>query len=82
MLAAIIQNIISAGLAQLRALMLAAMRGDGHRRDVVSPALLAWLSFVRTSCVEWLQHRAISRAELWGLCLPALHAAIGAGDHE
>lgn len=73
----VIQNIISAELTELRGRMLAAMDVAGQRRAVVSLALPAWLSFVRTLCVEWLQHKEISREELRALCLRTLYAAIG-----
>jgi hypothetical protein len=49
---------------------------DGHPREIASVALLGWLAFVRTICVEWLQHKAISRAELRDVCLRTLRGAL------
>jgi AcrR family transcriptional regulator len=72
-----IQGIISEELGTLRQRMLEATGLDGHRREIASVALLAWLSFVRTICVEWLQSQTISRAELRDVCLHALLGAVG-----
>lgn len=73
----LIQGIIHEELATLRGRMLDATGLSGHRREIASVTLLAWLSFVRTICVEWLQTPTISRAELRDVCL---HALLGAMD--
>ncbi|HEX3792806.1 MAG TPA: hypothetical protein VHW44_33420 [Pseudonocardiaceae bacterium] len=57
--------------------MLTATGLTGHHREIASVALLAWLSFVRTICVEWLLDKAISRAEVRDVCLHALLGALG-----
>jgi AcrR family transcriptional regulator len=73
----VIQSIISDELGALRHRMIEACGLEGRRREIASVALPAWLAFVRTSCVEWLQRPVISRAELHELCL---HALLGALD--
>lgn len=72
-----IQGIISEELGTLRQRMLEVTGLDGHQREIASIALLAWLAFVRTICVEWLQSPTISRAELRDVCLHALLGAVG-----
>ncbi|WAL67662.1 TetR/AcrR family transcriptional regulator [Amycolatopsis cynarae] len=78
----VIQGIISAELGALRGLMVEAAEVPGDRRELVSAALLAWLSFVRVLCVEWLQHRAFSRDELRETCLRALSGILHGGAGE
>ncbi|MBB4683703.1 TetR/AcrR family transcriptional regulator [Amycolatopsis jiangsuensis] len=73
----VIQSIIADELATLRGRLLDALELSGARREVAGVALLAWLSFVRVSSVEWLLHGRISRDELHALCLRTLAAALG-----
>lgn len=72
----VIQGIITGELAILRDRLLGALDLSGHRREVAAVALLAWLSFVRVSSVEWLLHSRISRDELHALCTRTLTAAL------
>lgn len=72
----VIQNIIAGELAMLRGRLLDALDLSGHHREIVGVALLAWLSFVRVSSVEWLLHGRISRDELHALCVRTLAAAL------
>jgi AcrR family transcriptional regulator len=78
----IIQAIINDELAQLRRRMLDASGVDGHRRDVTSAALQAWLAFVRAICLDWLERGTISRAEVRDVCLRTLLAAIPQASSE
>ena len=71
-----IQSIITGELAALRGRLLDALDLSGHRREMVAVALLAWLSFVRVSSVEWLLHGQISRDELHTVCMRTLAAAL------
>lgn len=72
----VIQSIVAEELATLRGRLLDALDLSGHRREAAAVALLAWLSFVRVSSVEWLLHGRISREELHALCLRTLAAAL------
>jgi AcrR family transcriptional regulator len=73
----VIQSIITEELAILRGRLLDALDVSGPRREAVGVALLAWLTFVRVSSVEWLLHRRIGRDELHALCMRTLAAALG-----
>lgn len=77
----VIQGIVSAELTALRQRMLEAFGLTGHDRAVASVALQGWLAFVRMACVEWLADpgRGVSRAEVRGMCLRTLAAALGTG---
>ncbi|MFF0145937.1 TetR family transcriptional regulator [Amycolatopsis sulphurea] len=75
-----IQSIITDELATLRSRLLDALEIPESRREAVGVALLAWLSFVRVSSVEWLLHRRIGRDELHALCLRTLAAALEPGN--
>lgn len=79
----VIQAVISDELAELRARLLDAGQFDGAARELVSAALMSWLVFVRTLCVDWLTYRAYAREHLRevcvGACLGALRAAAGSG---
>ncbi|MEU5211692.1 helix-turn-helix domain-containing protein [Streptomyces sp. NPDC020742] len=73
----VIQAVITDELAVLRARLLdATPLGDGPR-EAVAAALMSWLVFVRTLCVDWLTHRAFSRTDLREMCIGALLGALG-----
>lgn len=72
----LIQAIIDDELAVLRARMLDAAGFIGHRRDVASATLRAWLVFVREMCVAWLENQALDRDEVRAVCLRTLFAGL------
>jgi AcrR family transcriptional regulator len=49
---------------------------DGRPRDVTEVAVEAWLAFVRTACVKWIQAQNISRTDLTEMCLRAFDCAL------
>lgn len=73
----VIQDIIAGELRTLHQRALDSIGLPEPQRDVVSVLLLAWLSFVRTLCVEWLANPVLSRAELREVCLRCLRATLG-----
>ncbi|RKT54724.1 TetR/AcrR family transcriptional regulator [Saccharothrix australiensis] len=72
----VIQAVIADEFSVLRQRLLDAAGLEGHVREVVSAATMAWLVFVRTLCVEWLVDDAFSRAELRDVCVGALLGAL------
>lgn len=72
----VIQAVITDELSELRRRLLdSTMLGEGPCQ-MVSAALMSWLVFVRTLCVDWLTHQAFSRAELHDMCVGALLGAL------
>jgi hypothetical protein len=43
----------------------------------MSSLLTSWLMFVHTLCLEWLEHRTLTRAQVRASCLGALTGALG-----
>lgn len=74
----VIQAVITDELAVLRQRVLDAAGFEGEPRQLVSTALMGWLVFVRTMCVDWLMHQAFSRTELRDMCDGALRGALAA----
>ncbi|WP_194922470.1 TetR/AcrR family transcriptional regulator [Catenulispora pinisilvae] len=72
----VIQSIIGEETAILHRRLLDALDPAGPERDVAAVALLAWLSFVRVSSIEWLRHGRITRDDLRSLCLRTLSGAL------
>ncbi|UKY54508.1 TetR/AcrR family transcriptional regulator [Streptomyces inhibens] len=72
----VIQAVITDELAELRRrLLYSTGLGDGPR-ELVSAALMSWLVFVRTLCVDWLTNQSFSRTELRAMCVGALLGAL------
>ncbi|MFE0381301.1 TetR/AcrR family transcriptional regulator [Streptomyces inhibens] len=72
----VIQAVITDELAELRRRLLDSTElGDGPR-ELVSAALMSWLVFVRTLCVDWLTNQSFSRTELRDMCVGALLGAL------
>ncbi|MFF9788342.1 TetR/AcrR family transcriptional regulator [Streptomyces nigrescens] len=72
----VIQTVITDELTELRRRLLDSTGlGDGPG-EPVSAALMGWLVFVRTLCVDWLTHQAFSRTELREMCVGALLGAL------
>lgn len=74
----VIQAVIDDELAVLRRRLLDATGLEDGPRDLVSAALMSWLVFVRTLCVDWLTNQTFSRIELRDMCVGALLGALGA----
>ncbi|QHC22594.1 TetR/AcrR family transcriptional regulator [Streptomyces sp. GS7] len=74
----VIQALITDELAVLRGRLLDAAGLAGSVRETVSAAVMSWLVFVRTLCVEWLTHQAFTREELRDMCVGALRGALAA----
>ncbi|WP_432097488.1 TetR/AcrR family transcriptional regulator [Streptomyces sp. bgisy100] len=74
----VIQAVITDELSTLRERLLDTPELARGPREAVSAALMSWLVFVRTLCVDWLAHRAFSRAVLLDMCLGALLGTLGA----
>ncbi|MEU9123119.1 TetR/AcrR family transcriptional regulator [Streptomyces sp. NPDC048506] len=74
----VIQAVITDELAVLRQRLLDATGLEDGSRRMVSTALMSWLVFVRTMCVDWLTHQTFSRTELRDMCVGALTGALGA----
>lgn len=72
----VIQAVITDELAELRRRLLDSTGLGEGPREMVSAALMSWLVFVRTLCVDWLTHQAFSRAELHDMCVGALLGAL------
>jgi len=73
----LIHSTIEKGLAGLRDEVIKVAGLSGRSRDLAAAAVLAWLSFVRTLCVEWQTTGGFSRDELRQMCLDALFGALG-----
>lgn len=71
------QGVIAGGMTALQERMLDTTGLQGRHREIAALALAAWLSFVRTLCVQRLQTRTITRDELRQLCIGALLGAFG-----
>ncbi|HET6499753.1 MAG TPA: helix-turn-helix domain-containing protein [Amycolatopsis sp.] len=74
----VIQAVITEEMAVLRRRVLDAAGLEDRAREMVSSAVMSWLVFVRTLCVDWLANQSYSRAELRDMCLGALFGALGA----
>lgn len=73
----VVQGVIAGGMTALQERMLDTTGLQGRHREIAALALAAWLSFVRTLCVQRLQTRTITRDELRQLCIGALLGAFG-----
>lgn len=73
-----IQAVIDDELTVLRRRLLDAAGLEEDLREPVSAALLSWLVFVRSLCVDWLANEAFSRTVLRDMCVGALMGALGA----
>ncbi|MFF0490615.1 hypothetical protein ACFYTQ_16480 [Nocardia sp. NPDC004068] len=51
---------------------------DGPGREAVGSVLMAWLRFVHTLSLEWLERGTLSRDQLRDSCIGALAGALGA----
>ncbi|MGV9679484.1 TetR/AcrR family transcriptional regulator [Nocardia sp. NPDC003482] len=74
----VVQAIITGELASLRERMLDTTGLDGPGREAVGSVLMAWLRFVHTLSLEWLERGTLSRDQLRDSCIGALAGALGA----
>ncbi|MFJ4654656.1 TetR/AcrR family transcriptional regulator [Nocardia sp. NPDC088792] len=77
----VVQAIITAELASLQQQMLDTTGLTGASREITAAILLAWLTFVHTLCLDWLENDTITRDQLRATCIGALAGALGAA-HE
>jgi AcrR family transcriptional regulator len=73
-----IQAIIAEELNIVGQLLTDKLLAEGRLRDATEIAVAAWLAFVRTACVKWIESQTISRSELTEMCLRAFDCALGA----
>jgi AcrR family transcriptional regulator len=71
-----VQCTIQRELAVLQDRMVGALGVTGEARKLAALAVHGWLAFVRAVCVEWIESRTISKAELRALCLRSLAGAL------
>ncbi|MGA4881771.1 TetR/AcrR family transcriptional regulator [Streptomyces lydicamycinicus] len=72
----VIQTVITDELTELRRRLLDSTGLGAGPGELVPAALMSWLVFVRTLCVEWLTHQTFSRTELREMCVGALLGAL------
>ncbi|MEC3918879.1 TetR/AcrR family transcriptional regulator [Nocardia sp. CDC160] len=72
----VVQAIVLGDHAAMRDLMLAATNLTGPDRKALSAILTAWLMFVHTLCLEWLEHNTLTRDQVRTTCLSTLTAAL------
>lgn len=72
-----IQSILTAELDLQQERILAALPAEIRDDEVVKAALRGWVSFVRTVCVDWLDRKTITAADVRALCLRALEGLLG-----
>ncbi|MGW2416103.1 hypothetical protein ACWCV5_28585 [Streptomyces tubercidicus] len=72
----VIQAVITDELTELRRRLLHSTGLGDAPGELVPAALMSWLVFVRTLCVEWLTHQTFSRTELREMCVGALLGAL------
>lgn len=71
-----IQEILTAELEIQQERILAALPAEVRANEVTRTALRGWVSFVRAVCMDWLDRRTISEADVRDLCLRALEGLI------
>ena len=74
----VVQAIVFGEHTAMREVMLAALGVAGPARELMSALLTAWLMFVHTLCLEWLEHRTLTRDQVRATCLGALDGALAA----
>lgn len=73
----VVQAIVFGEHTAMREVMLTALGLAGPAREVMSSLLTSWLMFVHTLCLEWLEHRTLTREQVRASCLGALTGALG-----
>ncbi|RJO74769.1 TetR/AcrR family transcriptional regulator [Nocardia panacis] len=71
-----VQSIIAGQLGELRTRLLEFTRAEGRTREIATQVLDSWLTFVRVLTVEWLEHGALTRAEMLEISSGALFGAL------
>ncbi|MFC8047746.1 TetR/AcrR family transcriptional regulator [Nocardia sp. NPDC057353] len=72
-----IQGIIAGELGELRRRMLDELGLPAAGRAAAESVIGAWLTFVRVLTVDWLEHGAVTRADMHAICTGALLGALG-----
>ncbi|WP_216900419.1 hypothetical protein [Nocardia alni] len=74
----VVQAIVFGDHAAMHEVMLAAMGLSGPHREAMSAVVTSWLMFVHTLCLEWLEHRSLTRDQVRASCLGALAGSLAA----
>lgn len=74
----VVQAIVFGEHTAMREVMLTALGLAGPARELMSSLLTAWLMFVHTLCLEWLEHDTLTREQVQTACLGALEGALAA----
>ncbi|MQY17538.1 TetR/AcrR family transcriptional regulator [Nocardia macrotermitis] len=76
----VVQAIVFGEHTAMREVMLAAMNLASPARELMSALLTAWLMFVHTLCLEWLEYGTLTREQVRTSCLGALQGALAAAQ--
>ncbi|WP_072803816.1 TetR/AcrR family transcriptional regulator [Rhodococcoides yunnanense] len=71
-----IQSILGAELEAQQQRILAALPAEVRDDEVTRTALRGWVSFVRAVCIDWIDRRTITEAEVKALCMRALEGLL------
>ncbi|MVU76514.1 TetR family transcriptional regulator [Nocardia sp. ET3-3] len=74
----VVQAIVFGDHTAMHDAVLAATGLTGPQRAAMSAVLTSWLMFVHTLCLEWLEHRNLTRDQVHAACLGALTGTIAA----
>ncbi|GAB0108199.1 TetR/AcrR family transcriptional regulator [Nocardia sp. JMUB6875] len=74
----VVQAIVLGDHTAMHDEILNALDPTGSERDAISGLLTSWLMFVHTLCLEWLEHRSLTHAQVRSTCLGALTGALAA----
>jgi AcrR family transcriptional regulator len=72
-----IRQICESNMATQQQRIVSALRAETEVTAATGIAVRGWLTFVVTVCLEWLERRSVSRAEVRDLCARTLLAAVG-----
>jgi AcrR family transcriptional regulator len=71
-----IQAIVAEELNVVGQRLIDQLVAEGHPPDATEIAVAGWLAFVRAACVQWIESRTISRADLTEMCLRTFGRAL------
>ncbi|MEV6768864.1 helix-turn-helix domain-containing protein [Nocardia sp. NPDC051030] len=74
----VIQAIITGELVAVQQRMLDAVAPGNLPREVAAAILMAWLTFVHSLCLDWLERGTLTREQLRDTCIGALAGAMSA----
>ncbi|MDG3015162.1 TetR/AcrR family transcriptional regulator [Speluncibacter jeojiensis] len=75
-----IRDIVDAQIGMQERRIVEALGLGGDAAEVSGVAVRGWLVFVRTVCLDWLDHRTVTPEQLRQLCLRTLAGALGVGE--